>query len=163
MQPLVVVRPQPIRVASAVTLAVIIAWAALSADLSDFGVLAYPAIIALQTAREWGWRLEVGPTGLHERQGVGGPRDIAWADVTAVLMPDAAWWRINPVVQVDGAPNIQMTAGDGVDEVIAAALRKRKEVIGSPESISVVRSLAPWIVLLGLACMMLGLQLAGVT
>jgi hypothetical protein len=163
MQPLVLVRPQAVRVASALTLAVIVAWAALSADLSDFGVLAYPAVIALQTAREWGWRLEVGPGGLRERQGVGGTREIAWTSVTAVLLPDSAWWRINPVLQVEGAPNVQMTAGEGVVEVIAAAQRKRKELVGTVESVSLIRSLTPWLILLGLASLMLGLQLSGVT
>lgn len=161
MQPLVVVRPQPIRVASAMTLAVIIAWAATTADVSDFGVLAYPAIIALQTAREWGWRLEVGPGGLRERQGVGGTREVDWGSVTAVLMPDSAWWRINPVLQVEGGPNIQLTASEGTADVIAMARRKRKELVGTVESISLARSLTPWMILLGLACLLLGLQLAG--
>ena len=160
MQPLVLVRPQPLRLASAATLAVILAWASLSADISDFAVLAYPAIIALQTAREWWWRLELTPKGVHERPGVGAARTVPWTSVTAVLMPDAAWWRLNPVLQVDGAANVQMTAGDGVAEVIAAARQKRIPVVGTAESISLVRSLTPWLILLGLACLMVGLQLA---
>ncbi len=161
MQPLVLTRPQPIRLASAATLAVIVAWAATSADLSDFGVLAYPAIIALQTVREWGWRLEVTPRGLHEKQGIGSAREIEWKQVAAVIMPDSAWWRVNPVLKLDGAPNIQMTATDGVQEVVRMAMQKRKEIVGSPESISLPRSLAPWMVLLGLAFLLLAVQLTG--
>ncbi len=161
MQPLVLTRPQPIRLASAATLAVIVAWAATSADLSDFGVLAYPAIIALQTAREWGWRLEITPRGLNEKQGIGPARDIDWKNVEAVLMPDSTRWRVNPTLKVNGAPNIQMTAGEGVEEVVRMAMQKRKEIVGTAESISLTRSLAPWMVLLGLAFLLLGIQLAG--
>jgi hypothetical protein len=161
MEPLVITRPQPIRVAALATLAIIIAWAAVSADLSDFGVVAYPAIIALQTVREWGWRLELNPRGLHEKQGVGPARNVEWKAVEAVIMPDSAWWRVNPVLKVDGAPNIQLTASEGVDEVIRTARQKRKEIIGTAESISLVRSLSPWLVLLGLACLLLGVELAG--
>jgi hypothetical protein len=163
MDPVVLVRPTPVRAASALTLAVITAWAALNQDLSDIGVLAYPAIIALQTAREWLWRLEVSSRGLHEKQGVGGPRDIDWADVQAVVMPDSAWWRINPVVKVDGAPNIQMTGAPEVADVIAIARRKRKDVLGDPASVSATRTLLPWLVLLALAGTLLAAELAGVS
>lgn len=149
------------RAAAALTLAVILAWAALNGDLSDFGVLAYPAIIALQTAREWGWRLEVSARGLHERQGIGSPRDISWSSVESVVMPDAAWWRINPVIKLDGAPSVQMTAADDIEAVIALARRKHKPLVGTPESISLVRSLTPWVILLGLACVLLGAELSG--
>ncbi len=161
MEPLVLTRPQPIRVAAMATLAIIVGWAAISADLSDFGVLAYPAIIALQTAREWGWRLEVTSKGLQEKQGVGPLREIKWSAVDAVIMPDSAWWRVNPILRVEGAPNIQLTAGEGVDEVIRAAQQRRKTIIGTVESVAIARSLAPWMVLLGLSCLMLGLQLTG--
>lgn len=163
MKPLVITRPQPIRAAAALTMAVIVAWAALSRDLSDFGVLAYPAIVALQTAREWGWRLEVSTTGLHEKQGIGSPRDIQWSKVESVMMPDSAWWRINPVMKVEGAPSIQMTAAEDVDAVIAMAQRKRKPIVGTPESVSLIRSMTPWIILLGLGCVLLGSQLAGIS
>ncbi|WP_370326798.1 hypothetical protein [Euzebya sp.] len=161
MKALVITRPPQIRVAAMLTLVVIVSWAAVNADLSDFGVLAYPAIVALQTVREWSWRLEVTTRGLHERQGVGAPRDIDWKAVDAVIMPDAAWWRINPVLKVEGAPNIQMTATEDVDAVIRLAQQKRKEIIGDPASISLTRSLTPWVVLLCLACLLLGAQIAG--
>ncbi len=161
MRPLVITRPQPIRLAAGLTMAVIAAWAALSRDLSDFGVLAYPAIVALQTAREWGWRLEVSKSSLHERQGIGSPRDIKWDQVSELLMPDAAWWRINPVMKVEGAPSIQMTAAEDVDAVIALAQRKGKPIIGTTDSVSLLRSLIPWIILLGLGCVLLGAELAG--
>ncbi|MGI9018276.1 MAG: hypothetical protein ACR2HR_14435 [Euzebya sp.] len=163
MKSLVITRPQPIRIAALLTLVVIVTWAAVNANLSDFGVLAYPALIALQTAREWSWRLEVGGQKLHERQGIGPPRDIDWKKVEAVLMPDSAWWRINPVLKVDGAPNIQMTAGEDIDAVIRLAQKKRKPIVGDPASISLVRSLTPWIVLLAFACLLLGFQLSGVS
>jgi hypothetical protein len=161
VQPLVVVRPPALRAVALATLAVIVTWAALSGDLGGIGVIAYPAIVALQAAREVGWRLEVGSTGVRERQGVGGTRDIPWSRITAVLMPDSAWWRVNPVLQVDGGPNVQLTAGEGAVEVVAVARRRGVEVVGSPGSIALVRSLGPWVLLLGLACLLLGLRLAG--
>lgn len=161
MEPVVLVRPAPVRVASAATLAIITMWAALNRDLGEIGVLAYPAIIALQTAREWLWRLEVTTRGITEKQGVGGVREIEWSAVTQVLLPSAAWWRVNPVLKVDGMPNVQMVGIPEVAEVIAIARHKRKEVVGDPGSISLARSLFPWLVLLALASVLLGAELAG--
>ena len=103
----VLTRPLAMRVVAASTLVVIIAWAALSGDTSDFGVVAYPAIIGLQTAREFLWRLEVNAKGMHERPGIGPAREISWKAIDAVIMPNSTWWRINPadcafVVKGDG-------------------------------------------------------------
>ncbi|HUG86078.1 MAG TPA: hypothetical protein VMM13_16060 [Euzebya sp.] len=159
MKPIVLTRPLPVRVVAAATLAAITGWAALSRDLSDFGVLAYPAIIALQTAREWLWRLEVTTKGLYEKQGIGAPRELSWAKVEAVLTPEAAWWRVNPVLKIAEAPNVQMTAAADVGKVIDMARAKRKEIIGRPESVSVSRSLAPWVVLLMLAVLLLSAEI----
>lgn len=163
MEPIVLVRPLPVRITAAVTLAVITGWAALNADLSDIGVLAYPAIIALQTARELLWRLEVTPKGLHEKQGIGAPRDLEWAKVEAVVMPDSTWWRFNPVLRITDAPNVQMTAIPEVIEVIEMARAKRKEIVGSPASVSLVRTMLPWIVLLILASILFAAEVGGVS
>jgi hypothetical protein len=160
VEPLVVVRPPVIRYTAAATLAIIIAWAAISPDRTAVGVLAYPAVIALQTAREWGWRLEVGQRGLRERQGVGGTREIPWKQVTGVVLPDAAWWRINPILQVEGAPNVQLTASDQTLAVIEAARRKGRPLTGTVDSVSVGRSLTLWAILLGLASLLLGAEIA---
>lgn len=161
MDRVVLLRPTPIRAVSAATLAIITAWAALNRDLSEIGVLAYPAIIALQTAREWLWRLEVTTRGLREKQGIGGVREIDWRDVESVVLPDAAWWRINPVLKVRDAPNVQMVGVPELAEVIAIARHKRKDVVGDPASASLARSLAPWLVLLALAGVLLSAELAG--
>lgn len=162
MKSLALTRPQPIRLVALATLAVIIAWAAATADLSDFGVLAYPAIIALQTTREWSWRLDVTAKGLHERPGIGPARDVPWKSVESLLMPDSKWWRINPVIKLDGGPNIQMTASEGFDQVVALARRRNKPIVGTVESVTLIRSLAPWVVVLGFAILLLGFQLSGV-
>ncbi|WP_341251871.1 hypothetical protein [Euzebya pacifica] len=157
----VLTRPLAMRVVAASTLVVIIAWAALSGDTSDFGVVAYPAIIGLQTAREFLWRLEVNAKGMHERPGIGPAREISWKAIDAVIMPNSTWWRINPVLKVIEGPNVQLTAADDVDAVIDMAVKKGKTIVGSADSVTLVRSIAPWILLLGLACLLLGAQLAG--
>ena len=41
------------------------------------------------------------------------------------------------------------------------AVKKGKAIVGSADSVTLVRSIAPWILLLGLACLLLGAQLAG--
>ncbi|AXV06376.1 hypothetical protein DVS28_a1685 [Euzebya pacifica] len=157
----VLTRPLAMRVVAASTLVVIIAWAALSGDTSDFGVVAYPAIIGLQTAREFLWRLEVTAKGMHERPGIGPAREISWKAIDAVIMPNSTWWRINPVLKVIEGPNVQLTAADDVDAVIDMAVKKGKTIVGSADSVTLVRSIAPWILLLGLACLLLGAQLVG--
>lgn len=154
-------RPLPLRIAAATTLVVIVAWAAVRGDTSDFGVIAYPAIIALQTAREWLWRLEVNRRGVYEKPGVGPAREIDWKSIDAVLMPNSAWWRINPVLRVTDGPNIQMTAMPDIEVVFELAVKKGKEVEGSADSVTMVRSLRLWLVLLALACLLLGAELAG--
>jgi hypothetical protein len=164
MEPTVTLtRPLLIRVLAAVALAMILTWAVLVGDLSAFGVLIYPAVMALQTAREWLWRLEVSKRTLHERQGIGAPRTVEWSSVDRVLMPDSKWWRLNPVLEVSTGPNIQMTAGDDEDVamVIAIARRKGKEVVGTPESITMLRSIALWVVLIAFAALLLLAQLLG--
>ncbi|CAN5339543.1 hypothetical protein BH23ACT9_BH23ACT9_35020 [soil metagenome] len=161
MEPVVVlVRPLPVRIAAAATMVLITGWAVLHRDLSDFGVIAYPAIIALQTAREWMWRLEVTRKVLHEKQGVGGARDIEWAKVEEVIMPNAAWWRLNPILKVDGAPNIQLTYTEGLDDVLRLAQSKGKPRVGSAESITLNRSLRLWIILIALSSVLFGSELA---
>ena len=154
-------RPLPMRIAAASTLVVIVAWAAVRGDFGEFGVIAYPAIIALQTAREWLWRLEVSRKGVYEKPGVGPARTIEWSSIDAVLMPNANWWRINPVLRVTDGPNVQMTAMDDVDIVFDLAVQKGKEVIGSADSVTMVKSVLPWIVLLALGSLLLGAELAG--
>lgn len=156
-------RPLQLRIVSATTLVIILAWAALNGDTSTFGVLAYPAIIALQTAREWLWRLEFSKQGLEERPGIGPVRAMKWADIEAVLMPDAAWWRLNPVLKVARGGNVQLTAMADLDVLLELAARKRVAVEGSAASISLNKSLLPWVVLLALASLMLGAELAGAT
>jgi hypothetical protein len=64
-------------------------------------------------------------------------------------------------MKVEGAPSIQMTAAEDVDAVIALAQRKGKPIVGTTESVSLLRSLIPWIILLGLGCVLLGAELAG--
>ncbi len=125
-------------------------------------MLAYPAIIALQTAREWLWRLEVSTRGLHEKQGIGAPRTFDWSKVEAMVMPDTAWWRINPIIRIKEAPNIQLTATPEVTEVIQMARSKRKEIVGDPGSVSLGRTLLPWIVILALACVLFAAEVTGV-
>ncbi|MEE8602912.1 hypothetical protein [Euzebya tangerina] len=161
MKTLTVSRPQPIKILSILSLGLIIAWAASTGEVDRFGVLVYPAIIGLQTAREWSWQLTVTAAGLHERQGIGSPREFTWSQVESVIMPDSAWWRINPVLRIAEAPNIQMTAAEGTDAVLKLAQRKGKPIEGSIESISVGRSTLPWAILLGLTLMLLAGQLSG--
>ena len=149
-------RPLPIRVAAAFTLTLIIAWAALSGGSEGFGTFAYPAIIGLQTAREFLWRLEVSKQGIREKQGVGPTRELTWKQIEQAVMPDAVWWRINPILKVAENPNIQMTAGDGVMEVLDLVRARRREIVGNPSSITMRRSLLPWLILMVLASLLLG-------
>lgn len=158
----VLTRPPSIRYASAATLAVIIAWAAITDDPGSFGQLAYPAIIAIQAWREFNWQLEASSKGLFEKAGFGPSREIGWDAVDGVLMPDSAWWRLNPILVVRDAPNVQMTAGDpAIKEVLELAVRKGKPVEGTEASVTLTRSLLPWIVLLSLSSLLLGAELAG--
>lgn len=161
MHPIVIVRPLPVRAVAALTLALMVGWSALNADLSDVGVLAYPAIIAVQTAREWLWRLEVTSKGVHERQGIGAPRDILWKQIDAVLLPDSTWWRVNPALRVTDAPNVQLTPVAEIGDVIAFARSRHIQVVGRPTSVSLVRTLLPWVVVLLLASALLYAEVVG--
>lgn len=153
---IVLSRPLPLRVAAATTLAIIVAWAAVSGGSEGFGTIAYPAIIGLQAAREFLWRLEVSKAGLVERPGIGPTRTLKWNEIEGTIMPNAVWWRINPVLKVANGPNIQMTAGEGIAAVLEIAASRRRPVEGDVSSISLAKSLLPWFVLMALGSLLLG-------
>ena len=161
MPSILVTRPQPIRVLSLTSFAVVIAWAASTGDANTFGTLAFPAIVGLQTVREWRWSLQVRDEGLYERQGVGPDREIPWEKVVRVIMPNAALWRLNPILEIDGAPNVQLTAAETADAAIRAVVRHGKPVEGDASSITLGRSLTLWVVVLTLATVLLVAELAG--